>query len=147
MVNTEHVSSSWGQAGDCGPLTPWPADETGRLRSVVDNVAGMESALVSRDLAGGTTFADALVDVTTEFLDDLDLDPGTDPERDAELISTLRVYRNAAFVFRKLAGGSEEPDAVTQTVCAALIEQGHDHLRTLIDQRSECDQSPEHPDL
>ena len=79
----------------------------------------------------GTAFANELVVVTTELLDALDLDPPRDPEKDAELVSTLRVYRNAAFVFRRLAGVSGEPDPTLGTVCTALIEQGHDHVRTL----------------
>lgn len=114
-----------------GPVTPWADDLAGRVRSVEDQVAGMECALVTGNLVTGTAFANELVVVTTELLDALDLDPPRDPEKDAELVSTLRVYRNAAFVFRRLAGVSGEPDPTLGTVCTALIEQGHDHVRTL----------------
>jgi hypothetical protein len=102
----------------------------------------MESALVIGDLPTGTAFANALVAVTTELLDALDLDPNRDPERDIELVSTVRVCRNAAFVFRKLAGASGEPDPGLRTVCTSLIEQGHDHLRTLESQGLEQGGSP-----
>lgn len=104
---------------------------------VTDQVSGMESALASGSLVAGIAFADALVAMTTELLDDLHLDPSRDPERDAELVSTLRVYRNAAFLFRKLAGASGEPDPTLGTRCAATIEQGHDHLRALRGQTPE----------
>ena len=123
------------------PVTPRADDPTGYLRSVADQVSGMESALVTGNLAAGTAFANALVAVTTELLDSIDLDPNRDPEKDAELVSTLRVYRNAAFAFRRLAGASGEPDPALETVCAALIEQGHDHLRTV------KGQTPEHGQL
>ncbi len=103
----------------------------------------MESALVTGNLSAGTAFADALVAATTEILDALDLDPKRDPKMDAELVSTLRVYRNAAFVFRKLARASGEPDPALGTVCATLIEQGHDHFRTLNGQTPEPGQSTE----
>jgi hypothetical protein len=124
-------------------MTRWADDPTGRLRSVKDQVAGMESALIRGNLRSGTAFANALVADTTELLDELDLDPNRDPELDAELISTLRVYRNAAFVFRKLAGVDGEPDPAMGTLCAAMIDQGHDHLRALRGQTPEQDQSTE----
>jgi hypothetical protein len=102
----------------------------------------MESALISGELPTGTAFANRLVSVTTELLDALDLDPNRDPEVYIELVSALRVYRNAALVFRKLAGASGEPDPGLRTVCASLIEQGHDHFRALEGQRAEQDESP-----
>ena len=123
------------------PVTPWADDPTGHLRSVTDQVSGMESALATGDPSTGTAFANALVDITTELLDALDLHPNRACENDAELVSMLRVYRNAAFVFRKLAGVSGEPDPALERVFAALIEQGHDHLRTLRAQASEHGQS------
>jgi hypothetical protein len=94
----------------------------------------MESAIVTGNLATGTAYANAVVVVTTELLDELDLDPSEDPDRDAEIVSTLRVYRNAAFVFRKLAVGVGEPDPAMETLCAAMIAQGHDHLRAFMGQ-------------
>ncbi len=124
-------------------MTSWADNEVGRLRLVTDQVLGMESALVTGRLAAGVAFADALVAVTTELLDDLDINPSRDPEKNADLASTLRVYRNAAFVFRKLAGASGKPDPRLGTVCAAMIEQGHDHLRALRGQTPERDQSTE----
>lgn len=112
-------------------MTTWADDPTVYLRSVTDQVSGMESAVVTGDLAAGAPFADALVAVTTELLDALDLDLKRDPEKDADLVSTLRVYRNAAFVYRKLVSAGGETEPALMTVCAALIEQGHDHMRTL----------------
>jgi hypothetical protein len=89
----------------------------------------MESALITGNLATGAVFADGLVAATTELLDKVDRDSRHDLDTDAELISTLRVYRNAAFVFRRLADADGEPDPAMRTLCATLIEQGHDHLR------------------
>ena len=82
-------------------MTPWADDPSGHLRSVADRVSGMESALVTGNLSTGTTFADAVVAVTTELLDALDLDPNRDPEEDAELVSALHVSGTAAFVLAK----------------------------------------------
>jgi hypothetical protein len=93
----------------------------------------MESALVTGNLESGTTLATAIVDETTALLDELDLDPIRDLDKDADIISALRVYRNAALVFRKIAGASGEPDPDLQPLCAALIEQGHRHTRALMD--------------
>jgi hypothetical protein len=107
-------------------------DETNSLRSVADKVAEMEAALTTGQVATGTAFADQLVALTTELLDEIDRDARHDLERDAELISTLRVYRNAAFVFRRVADAGGEPDPAMRKLCASLIEQGHDHLRALI---------------
>lgn len=101
----------------------------------------MESALVAGSLTTGAPLADELVVMTTELLDALDLDPNPDPDRDAELISTLRVYRNAAFVFRRLAGTSGDPDPELAPLCAALIGQGHDHLLALMSQTPEEDET------
>ena len=124
-------------------MTQGADDATNSLRSVADKVAEMESALITGQVAAGTAFADALVAVTTELLDELDRDPSHDLERDAELISTLRVYRNAAFVFRRLADAGGEPDPAMRTLCATLIEQGHDHLRAFMGQTPEENKSKE----
>jgi hypothetical protein len=104
----------------------------------------MESALITGQVETGAAFADLLVVLTTELLDELDRDPRHDLERDAELISTLRVYRNAAFVFRRLADAGGEPDPGMRTLCATLIEQGHDHLRAFAGQGTDQEQSTEH---
>ena len=110
-------------------------EPTCRLGLVAGNVAGMQSALAHGDLAMGTVFADAVVTETTRWLDAIDeLHPARDPERsawEAELISALRVYRNAAFVYRRMAGVNGEPDPALGPVCGAMIEQGHDHWRAL----------------
>lgn len=124
-------------------MTRGADDATNSLRSVADKVGEMEAALIMGQLATGTAFADLVVAQTTALLDELDLDPSHDLERDAELISTLRVYRNAAFVFRRLADGSGEPDPAMRTLCAALIERGHDHLRAFMDQTPEENKSDE----
>jgi hypothetical protein len=101
----------------------------------------MESALIAGQVAAGTAFADALVAATTGLLDELDRDPSHDLDRDAELISTLRVYRNAAFVFRRLADAGGEPDPAMKALCATLLEQGHDHLQVFLGQTPEEDWS------
>jgi len=106
------------------------------LDSVVQGVRGMQSALVTGDVATGIAFADAVVAMTTALLDELDLHPCSDPEWDAELISTLRVYRNGAFVFRNLPTIDARLDRDTEAVCMAILEQGHDHLRALVGQSS-----------
>jgi hypothetical protein len=106
------------------------ADDPVRLlRSVANNVAEMESALASGDMNMGTCAANELVAVTTELLDGID---HNDLARDPELISTLRVYRNAALVFRGLADANGESDPTRGTLCTTLIDQGHNHLRTFI---------------
>jgi hypothetical protein len=104
----------------------------------------MESALITGQVETGTAFADLLVALTTQLLDEIDRDPRHDLERDAELISTLRVYRNAAFVFRRLADADGEPDPGMRTLCATLIEQGHDHLRAFVGQDPDQEHSTEH---
>jgi hypothetical protein len=101
----------------------------------------MESALMAGQVAAGTASADLLVALTTDLLDEIDRDPGHDLESDAELISTLRVYRNAAFVFRRLGDGGGEPDPAMRTLCATLIKQGHDHWRTFVGETSEENKS------
>jgi len=78
---------------------------------------------------------------TTELLDALDLDPGHDPEPSAELVSTLRVYRNAAFVFRQLVDTSGETDPATAALCASTIVQGHDHWRAYMNMTHRGDQA------
>jgi hypothetical protein len=124
-------------------VTRWADDPTGHLRSVEDHVSGMESALVTGNLPRGTACANALVAVTTELLETLGLDQNRDPETEVELVSMLRVYRNAAFVFRKMAGASGEPDPALRTLCVSLIEQGHDHRRALEIQSPEQGRSTE----
>jgi hypothetical protein len=115
-------------------VIPGDDDANHPLRPVGDMVGEMEAALTSGRLAIGTGLADALVALTTELLDEIDLDPSPDLEKEAELISTLRVYRNAAFVFRRLAGADGEPDRAMKTLCINLIEQGHDHWRAFMGQ-------------
>lgn len=120
-------------------MTSWVVDPTGRLSAVRDRVSEMESALVTGNLETGTASANAVVAVTTALLDELDLDPIRDLDSDVHIISALRVYRNAALVFRKIAGASGEPDPALRPLCAALIEQGHHHLRALMDDASGYD--------
>jgi hypothetical protein len=94
----------------------------------------METALSTGDVAGGISFADSVVAMTTDLLDAIHVRPCEDPEWDAELISTLRVYRNGAFVFRSLLSVDVESDRGTTSVCMAILQQGHDHLRALVGQ-------------
>ncbi|HEY7947937.1 MAG TPA: hypothetical protein VID75_09680 [Acidimicrobiales bacterium] len=93
----------------------------------------MQSALGTGDLAHGTGSADELVTMTTRLLEELDRernrDNDNDHEHDAELIAALRVYRNAAFAFRKLAGARDGLDGTLRAACVAMIELGHDHVR------------------
>jgi hypothetical protein len=121
-------------------VTSGIVDPTGRLGAVRDRVSEMESALATTDLEAGTASANAIVAATTALLDELDLDPIRDRDRDADLISALRVYRNAALVFRRISGASAEPDPSLRPLCAALIEQGHHHLRALQDDASGHDE-------
>ena len=118
-------------------------DPTGWLGPVADSVTGMQRALVARDIAEGVLFADALVAETTRLLDAIDeRHPERGPGRDrpgsavweAELISALRVYRNAAFVYRRMAAADGELDPSLAAVCEAMIEQGHDHWRAITEE-------------
>jgi len=84
----------------------------------------MRSALKTNDLESGATPADELVALTTEFLDEFDLNRVPENDRDTELVAALRVYRNAAFAFRKLADATEDTDSMLVTACVALLEQG-----------------------
>jgi hypothetical protein len=121
-------------------------EPTGWLRPVADNVTGMQRALVAGDVREGAPFADALVVETTRLLDAIDerhleLPPGRDRRGaaawEAELISALRVYRNAAFVYRRMAAAPGGLDPALAAVCDAMIEQGHDHWRALTDEPPE----------
>ena len=115
-----------------------------RLRLMADSVAGMEACLGTHRLNAGLAFADALVETATALLDDLDRTLDTDPAWDAELISTLRVYRNAGFMFRKLATDGRA-DPATEAVCATLIDQGHDHVGALLAEMSSPARPPSGP--
>jgi hypothetical protein len=84
----------------------------------------MRSALETNDLAKGAVPANKLVALTTEFLDEFDLNRVPEHDRDTELVAALRVYRNAAFAFRKLADPTEDTDSTLVSACIALIEQG-----------------------
>jgi len=118
-------------------VSGWADDPIGRLRSVEEKVAGVQSALGPGGLAAGTASADELVALTTELLEELDVDRHQDSDADAELLAALRVYRNAAFTFRKLAGSDPGSDPPLRAVCQAIIEQGHDHLQAYLDVRDE----------
>jgi hypothetical protein len=84
----------------------------------------MEIVLHREDFASGTAAADHLVAVTTHLLDQIRHDPNTD----VELAAALQVYRNAAYLFRKLARPGSEVDAEMPGVCQTLIDQGNDHF-------------------
>jgi hypothetical protein len=130
-----HGASARDRCSDGGPTPTSVGDDLfSRLSRVSECVAGMESCLGTRRPSEGSIFADALVQATTELLDDLDQTLNTDPAWDVELISTLRVYRNAGFMFRKLAGPEGRGDPATEERCATLIKQGHDHVRVLVTQ-------------
>jgi hypothetical protein len=118
-------------------VTAWADDPAGHLRFVQDKVAGMQSALITGDLSSGEASADEIVAVTTQLLQEIHLDGDRDHELAAEVVATLSVYRNAAFAFRKLADARGGPDQTLVTACAALIDQGHDHLRAYLAFRSE----------
>ncbi|HXQ59648.1 MAG TPA: hypothetical protein VN799_06105 [Acidimicrobiales bacterium] len=110
-------------------MSGWSDDLVDRLRSIQDEVTGIQSALGGGHLARGTDSANQLVAMATELLEDLDRDRSRDHNHDAELIAALRVYRNAAFAFRKLAGAGGESEEALRLACTAMIEQGHDHSR------------------
>jgi hypothetical protein len=111
--------------GDGRPVTDWIDDPTGRLRSVEHNVSQMESV--------GSAAAAEVVALTTELLEELEMEEANEPDTVSNLIATLRVYRNAAFAYRKLAGVNGEPDAAMADVCVAMVEHGH-QLKALLDQ-------------
>jgi hypothetical protein len=67
----------------------------------------MDSALAAGNLEVGAEAAQELVALTTRWLVELEPAVTEDDEAEAMLIATLRVYRNAAFAFRKLAGVKE----------------------------------------
>jgi hypothetical protein len=137
------VAKFRGQAEDDRRLvTSWAEDLTGRLRSVQCKVAAIESALGTENLRTGAEAAHELVVLTTGLLEDIELRATDDSEAEAKLIATLRVYRNAAFAYRKLAGVSGESDPAMASVCLAMIEHGHE-LRALFDQ--DPDQGHLHP--
>jgi hypothetical protein len=102
---------------------------TGGLHSVEAAVAGLEASLETGGLLAGVAAADELVEVTSELLEHVRDHPGHEPHAHAELVAALHVFRNAAYAFRTLAGAVREPDEGLASACAAMIEQGHDHLR------------------
>jgi hypothetical protein len=104
----------------------WPDDRTGRLDSVQTRVSAVGSALASGNLQAGAEAARELVALTTAWLEELEPAVIEDDETEAMLIATLRVYRNAAFAFRKLAGVNGAPDPGMADVCGAMIEQGNE---------------------
>jgi hypothetical protein len=119
--------------GDGRPVTDWIDDPTGRLRSVEHNVSQMESALANETVSVGSAAAAEVVALTTELLEELEMEEANEPDTVSNLIATLRVYRNAAFAYRKLAGVNGEPDAAMADVCVAMVEHGH-QLKALLDQ-------------
>ena len=64
-------------------------DLAGRLHLVQDEVATMESALGTGNMATGLASANGLVTVTTEMLKHLDGTWGLGPETDGELLATF----------------------------------------------------------
>jgi hypothetical protein len=123
----------------CRPVSGRADDPLARLKPVADRVAELEAALGTGSLARSIASANKLVAGTTTLLEELDVDHKGhgDDDSDAELIAALRVYRNAAFAFRKLARSGGEPDPTLEAVCSAMIEQGHDHLRVYRDRVKE----------
>jgi hypothetical protein len=95
-------------------------------------VSTIGSALVTGNLEAGAAAALELVAFTSRWLEELEPAVSEDDETEAMLVATLRVYRNAAFAFRKLAGVNGSPDPAMADVCSAMIEQGHE-LRALVD--------------
>jgi hypothetical protein len=113
-----------------GPFTPRadPAHLLPRLERIGGDARTVEAALSSGTLEAGTAAAEDLVTATSELLTTLDHDPGAP----GELVAALRVYRNAAFVFRRLAADTRGLDPRRVAACAAMIGQGHDHLRAIV---------------
>lgn len=113
-------------------MTPLEHNLIERLRSVEEIVTALESALGKGDFEAGAELATGLVAGSTKMLEELDHDRKLGPENVGELIACLRVDRNAAFAFRKLAGVSGESDPAMGTVCATMLQQGHDHLQAFL---------------
>jgi hypothetical protein len=104
-------------------------DLAAQLRSLETAVADLSSSLATLDLVTGVAAANAMVVRTTDLLKDRTDHGGHDHEVFAELVSALNVFRNAAFAFRGLAGSTGNGEEELVAACAAMIEQGRDHLQ------------------
>ena len=112
-----------------------PAD---RLAAVLALVARMESSLAAGDPGAGLPAADELVGHVSGMIGE-----GRDhpeghrgpSEAHAELLAALYVFRNAAFAFRQLAHATGKRERALSGACAAMIDQGRDHLRRFASHR------------
>lgn len=76
--------------------------------------------------------ADQLVAVSERYLRQIAHDPGVHPE----LSAALQVFRNAAFVFRKLARERRD-DLEMAATCLGLLDQAEDHFGRYIRSRAD----------
>jgi hypothetical protein len=103
-------------------------DWSGPLRPVTTAVARLQSSLGALDLQEGVSAANEIAAGADHLLKRIRSSPGRHSERLAELAAALEVFRNAAYVFRRLSEKGEHDEVLTST-CGALIGQGQDHLR------------------
>ena len=109
-------------------VTGTPDDRMGRLAAIRTAVAVIGTAPSS---SGGAHIdaaraADDVISLTTQLVTELEHADYHDP-RVVAVTAACRVYRNAAFAFRKLAGLTGDADPQMAAVVASLIETG-DHL-------------------
>jgi hypothetical protein len=98
------------------------------LANVRSALAELEAALDGGDVSRGVP-ADRLVQSVGDLLERVERDPATDDE----LIAGLRVLRNGAFAFRRLAQTEGRADQALAESCRVLLERGREHL-----ERSGC---------
>ena len=93
------------------------------------SVARLEEALRIGDLDMGIPAVDLLLGASEELLAEIDQSPTRDLGAEAELVAALRVFRNAAFAYRRVVGATGDPDPSKAEICEAMIEQGKDHYQ------------------
>jgi hypothetical protein len=120
-----------------------PSDEPfRRLQAVRERVERLGLSLKTGDLQPCVEVADEVVVLTTELLAQSDQRPLRDPEAEAEYVSALHLYRNAAFAFRSPLGAEGEIDPSKVDICRTTIEQGHDHFRLYVATRNALGEEP-----
>ena len=100
--------------------------------SILQRLAvSLEAALRESDYKGGRPVANQLAAATTRWITEFQHDPTVD----AQLTAALQVFRNAAFVFRRMSkAGGPKDDGIANT-CATLIAQGNDLLEIYFESR------------
>jgi hypothetical protein len=113
-----------------------------RLQAVRERIERLGRALEAGDLRPGVEVAHEVVVLTTELLAESDQRPMRDPDAEAEYVSALHLYRNAAFAFRSPLGPAGEIDPSKAEICRTTIEQGHDHFRLYVARRNALGEGP-----